>query len=94
MVSLITHIAIDILNPEVSIIDSIKESLYSNCRLEYNNRDTRLEIYSCIDSTIYLQYREKTLLIDIIGGEEIFNKLLALLPKYKTMIRLIERGIP
>lgn len=94
MSNTLSHILIDILDPTEINQHKITESLRALCTPVFSSRNIQLEVYYCDGPVVYVHKRGNNLLIDIIEGEYIFDKLADYIPPQYVIIRLVERGVP
>ncbi|MEM4914137.1 MAG: hypothetical protein QW579_08050 [Desulfurococcaceae archaeon] len=89
-----SHILIDIYDSMGLHQRKIVEFLNLTCTQVYSSKNVQLEVYHCNGSLVYVHRRGDNLLIDIIEGESVFDKLAEHIPVHRVVIRLVERGIP
>lgn len=91
---MLSHILIDLLDPGEGVQRKIKDILNSTCRSVFSDDEVKLELYYCEDSIVFIYRYGDNLLLDLIGGERVFDKLLDAIPVQRVVVRLVERGVP
>jgi len=87
------HIMIDMLDPAKKVQAEIEKILGEVCKLDYSNASIELNIYLCGTALVYVYRSGSLLLIDVLRGEDLLDKIADYVPAQSTIIRLIERGI-
>lgn len=91
---MLKHITVDVVDKDTQVENAVRKILSETCSALHGSVDVKVSTYMCKDGVVHV-YRDKvTLLLDIIGAEEVFHALLRVLPRQYVLIRLLERGIP
>jgi len=91
---LVSHIVVDALDEDASVEQAVKSILSERCKPVFNSEELKLSTYLCGNSVVHAYRVAETLLLDLLGAEDLFNELLRVLPRRYLMIRLLERGMP
>lgn len=91
---MLNHILIDVLDPTGEIQQKVESALREACNILYSNTTLRILVLHCRETLVYIHRIENSLLVDLLGREEVVDLLVSSLPIQNTVIRLVERGFP